>query len=53
MPRTARAAPGGTVFHVLNRGVGRMALFEKDAEQLVRNQLLAEAEGLEDATGPR
>ena len=23
MPRTARAAPGGMVFHVINRGVGK------------------------------
>ena len=29
MPRTARVAPGGMVFHVLNRGVARMQLFEK------------------------
>ena len=27
MPRTRRAAPGGYVYHVLNRGVGRMRLF--------------------------
>ena len=26
MPRTARVAPGGMVFHVLNRGAGRMQL---------------------------
>ncbi|MBI2827348.1 MAG: transposase [Planctomycetia bacterium] len=32
MPRTARLAPGGMVFHVLNRGVGRMRLFDKDAD---------------------
>jgi hypothetical protein len=32
MPRTARVAPGGMVFHVLNRGVGRMGLLLKDAE---------------------
>ena len=32
MPRTARVAPGGMVFHVLNRGVGRMRLFAKDAD---------------------
>ena len=32
MPRTARHAPGGMVFHVLNRGVGRMRLFLKDAD---------------------
>src|ERR1044072_3225821 len=32
MPRTARVAPGGMVFHVLNRGVGRRRLFSKDAD---------------------
>src|SRR5579871_3786700 len=32
MPRTARIAPGGMVFHVLNRGVGRMQLFTKDRD---------------------
>ena len=32
MPRTARVAPGGMVFHVLNRGVGRMRLFNKDRD---------------------
>ena len=32
MPRTARIAPGGMVFHVLNRGVGRMRLFYKDGD---------------------
>jgi hypothetical protein len=32
MPRTARVAPGGMVFHVLNRGVARMQLFETDLE---------------------
>jgi len=32
MPRTARVAPGGMVFHVLNRGVGRMRLFRKAAD---------------------
>lgn len=38
MPRTARLAPGGVVFHVLNRGVGRMKLFrtEKDYEAFHR-----------------
>jgi putative transposase len=30
MPRTSRVAPGGMVFHVLNRGVGRMRLFDDD-----------------------
>ena len=32
MPRTARIAPGGMVFHVLNRGVGRMNLFAKQGD---------------------
>ena len=32
MPRPARVAPGGMIFHVLNRGVGRMRLFLKDAD---------------------
>jgi putative transposase len=38
MPRTARVTPGGLVYHVLNRGVGRMTLFEKagDYESFVR-----------------
>jgi hypothetical protein len=30
MPRTSRGAPGGTVFHVLNRGISRMGLFDDD-----------------------
>lgn len=29
MPRTARIAPGGFAYHVINRGVGKMKLFEK------------------------
>jgi hypothetical protein len=32
MPRTARFAPGGMVFHILNRGVARVPSFEKAAE---------------------
>jgi len=32
MPRIKRIAPGGMVYHVLNRGVGRMTLFESDAD---------------------
>ena len=28
MPRSVRKAPGGMVFHVLNRGIVRMRLFE-------------------------
>lgn len=29
MPRAKRIAPGGYIYHVLNRGVGRMTLFHK------------------------
>ena len=30
MPRTARSTPGGNVYHVLNRGVNRMTIFDDD-----------------------
>jgi len=38
MPRIARVSPGGMLFHVLNRGVGRMRIFraEKDYEAFHR-----------------
>jgi putative transposase len=32
MPRTVRYAPGGMLFHVMNRGVGKMILFEKSQD---------------------
>ena len=32
MPRSNRISPGGMVFHVLNRGVGRQRLFDKPAD---------------------
>ena len=32
MPRTARIAPGGKVFHVINRGVGKQKLFFSDED---------------------
>src|SRR5688572_6671245 len=32
MPRTKRIAPGGMVYHVLNRGVGRMTLFRTEED---------------------
>lgn len=32
MPRTARAVEAGTIYHVLNRGNGRMRLFYKAAD---------------------
>ena len=40
MPQTARVAPGGMVFHVLNRGVARMQLFEKAADYQAFEQVL-------------
>jgi putative transposase len=32
MPRTARIAPGGIIYHALNRGCGRCSLFDKVAD---------------------
>lgn len=32
MPRVARIAPGGLIYHVLNRGIGRMTLFRSARE---------------------
>jgi REP element-mobilizing transposase RayT len=40
MPRAARVAPGGMVFHVLNRGVGRMELFSKEKDYAAFEDLL-------------
>ena len=44
MPRRLRQATGGLVYHVLNRGVGRMALFDDDADYAAFEQALAEAQ---------
>jgi hypothetical protein len=40
MPRAARVAPGGMLFHVLNRGVGRMQLFGKEKDYAAFEGLL-------------
>ena len=32
MPRTARIAPGGMIFHCLNRGNDRRQVFDDDAD---------------------
>ena len=32
MSRTARVAPGGLVYHVLNRSVGKMHMMRKEAD---------------------
>src|SRR5579872_200365 len=42
MPRTNRVTPGGMVFPVLNRGVGRMRLFDSDADYLAFENILEE-----------
>jgi putative transposase len=43
MPRTARKAPGGVVFHALNRGVGRRTLFHKDEDFAAFERILEQA----------
>jgi REP-associated tyrosine transposase len=43
MPRAARIAPGGYVYHALNRGVARLALFENDDDYQAFEQVLVEA----------
>lgn len=43
MPRRPRICPGGLVYHVLNRAVARLALFEKDADYEAFERVLAEA----------
>lgn len=42
MPRMARAALGGFAYHVLNRGVGRMRLFDKPRDFEAFEETLAE-----------
>ena len=43
MPRHARYAPGGLVYHVLNRTVARQALFQKEGDYRAFLRVLAEA----------
>jgi putative transposase len=43
MPRSARFAPGGFVFHVLNRAVARLALFEKTGDYEAFLRVMEEA----------
>ena len=45
MPRTARSIEAGLIYHVLNRGNGRMRLFHKDADFAAFERVLGE--GLE------
>ena len=43
MPRTARIAPGGVIFHVLNRGNARGDIFAKEKDFAAFEAILAEA----------
>jgi putative transposase len=43
MPRAARNTPGGQVYHILNRSVGRLHLFTKDADFEVFQRVMVEA----------
>lgn len=42
MPRTARAIEGGMIYHVLNRGNGRMRIFHKPGDDEAFERVLAE-----------
>jgi putative transposase len=42
MPRGPRNAPGGLIYHVLNRGVAREPLFHKDADYAAFERIIAE-----------
>ncbi len=43
MPRQARSAPGGLVYHVINRANGRSRLFRKKADYAAFEQVMIEA----------
>src|SRR5438876_840092 len=43
MPRHPRNAPGGYVYHALNRGVARLPLFEKDGDYEAFERVVVEA----------
>jgi putative transposase len=43
MPRQARSAPGGLVYHVVNRANGRSRLFRKNADYAAFEQVIIEA----------
>ena len=42
MPRGPRNVPGGLVYHVLNRGVGRGTIFHKPADYDAFERVMAE-----------
>ncbi len=43
MPRTARVAPGGLVYHVLNRSAAKFRMFRKDADYEAFERIMVEA----------
>jgi putative transposase len=43
MPRQARSAPGGLVYHVINRANGRQPLFRKEADYLAFEKVMLQA----------
>ena len=51
MPRSARRAPAGFIFHCLNRGVGRRTLFAKDGDYAAFERVLTEALAAEPGVG--
>ena len=51
MPRRARVAPGGLVYHALNRGNGRNQLFH-NPEDYVPTDCVGRANGAPSATEP-
>ncbi len=46
MPRTARIAPGGVVFHVLNRANARATIFEDDDDFMAFERVMAQTIGV-------
>jgi len=44
MPRPLRTAPGGFVYHVLNRANGKRKIFERDRDYLAFERVLAEVQ---------
>lgn len=42
MPRVARVAPGGVIFHVLNRANARSRIFENDGDYQALERVIAE-----------
>jgi putative transposase len=45
MPRRPRHTPAGTIFHVINRAVGRHTIFHKPEDYAAFERVLAEAHG--------